>query len=289
MKRLLRTHGIYLFAFVAVLGLGGEALGCSRHPAPEQPRSIVNPEMYIFVAEVEGHTKPVVDPANFRGEAIGLKVRVLDAIHVPFNFHYPNIEVFLFRHGPDCFPEARKETQNIRIGTKYWFAIFPATIISKYSRWNDAVRLQTDTFSRYAVLEERFGYSFNSATSFDYRNELELLRKNRSDPENRQWFDDLVYVETSKDLLRLAGATSEADRIKVLERLLYNPTVNYFRLFRSEVGKPLTSEEYPTALLRIMKMPPEKRYPEAREYSQEEKVLLKQRIKLEASGELKLW
>jgi hypothetical protein len=263
------------------------SLGCSMMKLPEPPRSIVAPNMYIFVGEVTGYTEPVTDPANFRGEAVGLTFRVVDAIHIPFNFHYPNIEVFMFRHGSDCFPEAKTDIRKVPIGSKYWFAIYPAKLVSGTSSGTRSVRLETDAFSMFGFWTETPEYTVNSTSEFDYKGGIKELMGKKELQERIPGPFDLLFIETSKDLLRLAKVKTEVERLKVLERLLYDPYVNYFRLFQSEVRKPLTSEHNPYSVLTALGTSPVTPY--SKRYSKAERKLIAERIRIEKSGELKLF
>jgi hypothetical protein len=251
---------------------------------PEPSRSIVSPRMFILVGEVIGYTEPVRDPGNFRGEAVGLKLKIVESIHFP---HHMNeyVELFMFGHGTDCFPEGG--SYRPALGTKYRLALGEATNVA--NRSGSIVRLQSQVFSKISVDEPMFGYSTNAESEFDYKNELPALIEKFKAPEmanKRKWLSDFLYIEASKDLIRLQKVRTEKERIRILERLLYCPDINYRRLFFSEVGKPLRTEERDiTHLLPIngtIKTKPKK-------FSAKETELLNERYRLEASGELNIW
>lgn len=276
-----------LTSAIFVLGVSAN-FGCSMAKIPERPRSIVNPGMYILVGEVIGYTEPVIDPGNFRGRAIGLKIKPVETIQFP---HFKNdyIELFIFGHGTDCFPEVREGASLPPIGTRYRMALFPATLVASTS--GSKVRLQSRVFDLIALDETVLGYSTKADFEFDYKNDLRPLvekLKKTDMAEKLSWLYDFLYIEASKDLLRLQRATSENERMNILERLLYCPSINYRRLFYSKVGKPLQKEENDfTSLLPSAWGVTNKS--ESHSFSKRENELIKERLRLEKSGELNLW
>lgn len=245
--------------------------------------------MYIFAGEVAGYTEPIIDPGNFRGEAVGLKMKVLEPIHIPHS-NYKNIEVFMFGHGVDCFPEAAGQT--IPIGTRYWFAVYPSALVGRSSSLGNAVRLETRAFSKFGLDEEMFGYSINTESEFDYKNELRPLVEKFREPEmesKRGWLSGFLFIEASKDLLRLSKAKTEAERMRILERLLYCPDINYTRLLFSEVGKPLAAEPRDEMFIRMRILQDYVYKGKPKKFSKREQELMKERHRLESSGELYVW
>jgi hypothetical protein len=252
---------------------------------PERPRSLVNPGMYIFVGEVIGYTEPVSDPANCRGTAIGVKLKILESIQFP-HFQNDYVELFVFGHGTDCFPEVGNSRP--AIGTRYRVALYPATLVASVS--GSHIRLESRVFDRIDVDESMFGFNTTANSEFDYKNDLMPLAQKFKGPEmvdKRRWLGNFLYIEASKDLLRLQRAASEMERLAILERLLYCPNINYRRLFSSKVGNPLKFEEYdfagmvllPVGTKRI-KSPP---------LSNRENRLIAERTRLENSGALNIW
>lgn len=276
-----------LSAAILVAGVGS-TFGCSMVQMPERPRSIVNPEMFILVGEVIGYTEPVVDPGNFRGKAVGLRIRPVETINFP---HHKNdyIELFSFGHGADCFPEVREGPNLPPIGTRYRMALFPATLVAGMS--GSIVRLQSRVFDRISLDEAVLGYSTKADAEFDYKNDLRLLVERLKKPdmaEKRSWLSDFLYIEASKDLLRLRRTTSESERLRILERLLYCPNINYQRLLHSKVGKPLLREENDLTSLLLL-APGAVKTRKLGSFSKRESELFKERLRLEESGELNLW
>ena len=261
------------------------ANACSMVVMPEKPRFAVNKGLFIFVGDVIGYTEPVTDPNNFRGSATGLKLKVVEQIQIPaFSSDY--IELFRFRHGPDCFADAI--TPDPPIGTRIRLSLAPARLVANSS--SSHVRLESTVFSRIGPAESMFGYSTTANDVFDYKNELLPLAEKFAPYEmanKRQWLDDFLYIEASKDLLRLQRAMTEKARMDILERLLYCPNIDYSYLLHSKVGRS-------TELLESMTPPTLFTYENKFSFgkaklSKKEAQLLTERIKLEASGELKYW
>lgn len=260
--------------------------GCSMVPALERPRSVVNPNIYIFVGEVIGYTEPISDPENFRGTAIGVKLKIIESIHFP-NSQNDYVEVFMFGHGPDCFPEVRDNPPPI--GTRYRLALYPARILA--SRSHSHIRLESGVFDRIAPDQSMFGFSTTAKSEFDYKNHLGSLVQRFGSPDmidKRRWLDDFLYIEASKDLLRLQRVTSEKERIRLLERLLYCPNINYRRLLLSKVGAPLQLEQNEWTNLLVLTAGQSKK-PDRIKLPKIEERLLKERIRLEEAGELNIW
>src|SRR5262249_3982657 len=121
---------------------------------------------------------------------------------------------------------------------------YPARLVGNMSA--DHVRLESRVFSRIAPDESMFGFSTTASSEFDYKNDLRPLKQKFAPAEmagKRQWLDDFLYIEASKDLLRLQRASSEKERMRILERLLYCPNINYRSLLSSKIGKPLLSDD----------------------------------------------
>lgn len=259
------------------------AFGCLIAQAPEKPRSAVNSGMYIIVGEVIGYTEPISDPNNFRGTAIGAKLKITESIQFPY-FQNDYVEVFMFGHDPDCFPST--SGYKPQIGARYRLALYPARLVASMS--GSHMRLESRVFDRIAPDETMFGFSTTANLVFDYKNDLLPLVQKFKTPEmenKRRWLDDFLYIETSKDLLRLQRAVSEAARLEILERLLYCPNINYRLLLSSEIGKPLPVGEDFTFLLQ----PGPVKVRRPRKLTKIENRLWSERTRLENSGELNIW
>lgn len=276
-----------LFGSLAILLVTHSlAAACSMAQMPERPRSIVNNGMYIFVGEVIGYTDPVSDPNNFRGTAVGVKLKIVESIHFPY-FQNDYVELFMFSHGSDCFPEAGNNRPPL--GSRYRLALGEARLVA--NRSGSHVRLESRVFSRLAKDETMFGFSTTARSEFDYEKDYRILADKFMAPEmadKRRWLDDFLYIEASKDLLRLQRTTSEKERMDILERLLYCPNINYRRLFSFEVGNPLRTEEGDLSGLVLLPRKYVKKV-KPRRFSERENQLLNERARLENSGELSTW
>ena len=269
---------------------------CSMIHPPEPPRASVNPGMFILVGEVIGYTAPVTDPNNFRGTAVGLKMRIIEAIQVPYH-KTDHVEVFMFRHGPDCLTEAMEDKP--ALGTRYRLALYPARLVSSYSA-DGHVRLESRVFDRIGIDESNFGFSTTADSVFDYRTNVPLLTRSAASSEMQSkigWADDFLYIETSKDLIRYAKATKEEERMDILERLLYSPYVDFRQLVYSKYGIPAQPETNPilyglmspSAAAALTKKERERTKNELRRLSAKERTLMEERARLEESWKGGLW
>jgi len=253
---------------------------------PEWPRAFVARDAYILVGEVVGYTSPVSDPDNFRGNAVGVKLKILVSIQVP-NQRDGQVELFMFSHGSDCFPEAGSGRPPI--GTTYRLVLGPARLIASSS--GGMPRLESRVFDRLAIDQEMFGYSTNAESEFDYKNDLWPLVQKFKGPEmmdKRAWLGDFLYIEASKDLIRLKQAVvrnDEKSRMKLLERLLYCPDIDYLTLLGLRRENIAWKENHPpgpfTLLLGAQ--------PNVTGLSKREKTLYAERKRIEASGKLNIW
>lgn len=262
---------------------------CSMIHPPEPPRASVNPSMFILVGEVIGYTAPVTDPNNFRGTAVGLKMRIVEAIQVPYH-KTDHVEVFMFRHGPDCLTEAREG--NPALGTRYRLALYPARLVSSYSA-DGHVRLESRVFDRIGIDESNFGFSTTADSVFDYRTNVPLLTRSAASTEKQSkigWVDDFLYIESSKDLIRYAKALNKQERMDILERLLYSPYVDYRQLVFSKYDKPalpangviLQGAPLPGSATTLTRK-------ELRRLTAKERILMEERARLEEGWKGGIW
>ena len=256
---------------------------------PEPPRATVSTTMYILTGEVVGYTEPISDPNNFRGEATGLKLKVLVSIQAPY-YASEIVQLFMFDNDSDCFPHATENKPPL--GTRFRLALYPATLVSGMSQ--NFVRLQSGVFDRITLSEPMFGYSTNSSYQFDYENDLPPLVERFRPPvmaEKRRSLDDFLYIEASKDLLRFQRAQTENERIKLLERLLYCPNIDYRALVLSKLGQPIVSSGVNFQSLQVLtpKMAVNLQKAKPQKLSKRKNELLAKRIKLEEAGKLNIW
>lgn len=259
------------------------SLACSMFQMPQPAMSSVNAGAYILVGEVIGYTEPITDANNFRGEAVGLKIKPLEIINLP-SIHRDYVELFMFAHGPDCFPEARGPRP--QLGTRFRFSLLPARLVASSS--GSHVRVESRVFDRIGIDEAMFGYSTTANSEFDYKNDLRPLAQKFASKEmmdKRQWLSDFLNIETSKDLLRLQKAKTEKERMALLVRLLYCPDINYRQLVYSRLGE-LPEPNFLKLLPGATKGGDK---PTTVNLSKAERRLLDQRTRLESSGELNIW
>lgn len=115
---------------------------------------------------------------------------------------------------------------------------------------------------------------------FDYKNNWKSLRDKflaAKDYEKIQAFDDFIYLETTKDLIRLKNSTSKERRYEILERLLYNPKVDFPALISPVLN------QYNFSLKLSVNPSKERKI----KLSATEEELLKRRKELEISGYFK--
>ena len=280
------TFGLILIAFGLV-----DAMACSIARLPAPPIVMVSPSSYILVGEVTGYTEPISDPSNFRGSAIGLKLIPLVTIQFPYSDN-KLVELFMFRHGADCFPEPISDKP--AIGTRIRVLLNPATLVGSINRSSNVPRIQSQIFDLVDRDEPMFGFSTDSYTEFDYTNDLTTLKTKFGSPEmagRRSWLNNFLSIETAKDLIRLRTAiiTQDQDqRLRVLERLLFNPVVNYGALFSLD-SDLFFKREVGQVILRLEPKVFSKK--ELSRIQKKEMELLAERKRLETSGEVSflLW
>jgi hypothetical protein len=286
----------FVIVILCVVFFGSvSACACSMAAALEPPRASVHPKMFILVGEVIGYTEPVTDPNNFRETAVGLRMKIVEAIHVPYH-RTDYVEVFMFRHDPDCFSVALEDKPTI--GTRFRLALFPARLVSSYNG-DGHVRLESRVFDRISVNESNFGFSTTTNSVFDYRTNIPVLIGSTSTTEmsdKRRWVDDFLYIESSKDLIRLARASDEGERMDVLERLLYSPYVDFRQLIFSKYGISAQPEISfvrgllsPGAAAALTKKELETTKKKLRRLTAKERKLLEERARLEAGWKGGLW
>jgi hypothetical protein len=233
------------------------AFACSMAQASEFPFSKVNPNSYIFVGEVIGYTENIVGnneggfsgDAKFYGEGKGLKVKPLEIINIPNDVPKDYFEVFSFGVTSWCAP--RLYDSNFPIGTKLRIILTQTTLLPDRNSENK-IRLEKKIFDRLSLVKSDDEFVTTEDSVFDYETFRKPLLDSfaaNKDYEKIRSFDDFVYIESIKDLSRLKKATSEQEKYGILERLLYNPKIdfpalispslsgNYYRLLNSNIDK----------------------------------------------------
>lgn len=275
--------------FVLLVVASVKTLACMMGQAPPKPAAFVGPTSYIMIGEVIGFTEPISDPNNFRGTAIGIKLKPVVSIQFPYHKN-DYVELFMFHHDSDCFPRAI-ETRPA-LGMRYRLALNPATLVASQNRGSGAIRLESRVFDRVAIDEEMFGFSTAARTEFDYKNDLKTLYDKFSAPEmvnKKQWLDDFLQIETSKDLIRFRSSVIgglKDIRLKLLERLLYNPRVDYLRLLSLKAEDFISLAANPS-LIHLQYSDSDDI--DVSKLGIKEKELLAERKKLESTGEVNFW
>ncbi len=275
--------------FIVFVVTVGKASACMMGQAPPKPIAVVNPAAYIMVGEVIGFTEPISDPNNFRGTAIGIKLK--PTVSIQFPYHKSDyVELFMFHHDPDCFPRARETKPNI--GERYRISLFPASLVASRNQSSGVMRVESRVFDRVGVDEEMFGYATAAKTEFDYKNGLKALYEKFSSQEmgqKRQWLDDFLYIETSKDLIRFRTAVLgnlRDIRLNLLERLLYNPMVDYPQLLALKAEDYISLSQNPTLFPLLYSNSNDL---DLSKLGAKEKELLAERRRLESSREVNFW
>ena len=183
---------------------------------------------YIFIGEVFAVAEPITSE-RFHGEAWGLKIRVKDSVNLPKS-PASHFVVVPFDLASDCRDLGQSEKELLRF--------FPVgsevRVIAKESKY--AKRLMPDGNIRLEVLPDNLGliarnYSDAGQTltsvgsRFEYKeyeeiNPCGISGNDRPDYEAKTSVPDFEF---RKDLLRLKNASSENEKVEILERLLYFP------------------------------------------------------------------
>ena len=197
--------------------------------------SEANVKAYIFIGEVVGYTdviKARVKPNSFEtsdkffGEGWGLKIKPVEAINLP-KIPAEYFELYKFDVTAWCADKLR-DASYIKIGTKIRVVANEAALLPDKNNDNH-IKLESKVFDHFSiVMDDEFESS--ESLEFDYKSNWKFLRDKflaAKDYEKIQAFDDFIYLETTKDLIRLKNSTSKEKRYEILERLIYNPKVDY--------------------------------------------------------------
>ena len=199
--------------------------GCSLAVPPVKG---FDPAEYIFTGEVLNIVGPF-ESKKFQGKAWGLKVKVDEAVYLP-KATASYFEVFPYELWADCSTAgtSREELgKYYPVGSKIKVIAKEAKLLpSKLSDGN--IRLEDLPGSLGSVSRNYYedGRQMTSTQSgFDYRNYKRVTPADyvRDFMPFLDAHGLLPEFELRKDLLRLRNAKSEAERVKILERLLYYP------------------------------------------------------------------
>jgi hypothetical protein len=275
----------FIFIWALIAGSVYAVSPCSI-ARPELPKTKADIKAYMFVGEVIGYTDPVKSREKpngletedgFYGEGRGVKikpVRTINSPKIPKEYY----ELFKFGVTTWCADELR-DLNYLEIGTKLSVVAYESDLLPTKGA-GESIRLQSRLFDRFSIVKyDEFVTS--ETTEFDYKNDWRrsIDKFYAAKDYERLWaFYDFIYLETEKDLLRLENAKSKDERHKILERLLYNPKVDFTAL----ISPALSRHNY---LLKITDSPV-KEMPI--QLTSIEKGLLERRQELETSDYFRL-
>jgi hypothetical protein len=206
MKKLLNT--IFLTIFFLVI-LSVNSIACSQY---YEPKSKFESELYIFIGEVIGYTDEFKSK-NILNKSYGLKVKVLESVNLPRNSN-DYFEIFPFDISSDC-------AKTIGIDDKSLQKFYPVN--SKVLVAAEFWKISDKNKSGQIVLT--IDNAFNNKRLFI--NDLEKTSVVTTDSifDYKNWDDNysLSRFELWKDLKRLEVSSSDEEKIKIFERLIYLP------------------------------------------------------------------
>lgn len=219
--------------------------GCSLAVPPVKG---FDPGEYIFTGEVISIVGPF-ESKKFRGKAWGLKVKVEDAIYLP-KAPASYFEVFPYELWADCLTAGTSKEElekDYPVGSKIKVIAKEAKLLPGMLSGGN-IRLEDLPSSPGSVSRNYYedGRQMTSARPvFDYRNYKEVAPADyvRDSTPFLNAHVRLPEFELRKDLLRLRNAKSEAERVKILERLLYYPerwSLDFGKIAKDYVKKPET-------------------------------------------------
>jgi hypothetical protein len=176
-----------------------------------EPKSKFEPELYIFIGEVIGYTEGFNSKETLN-KSYGLKVKVLENVHLPreSNDFY---EVFPFDISSDCAKTIGLSETSLQ---KFYPINSKLTVIAEFwklSQKNKTGRVMLsveNVFNNYKLLSHDSKELRSTAASvFDF-----------TDQENNY---RIFEFELLKDLKRLEESSSDEEKVKIFERLIYLP------------------------------------------------------------------
>ncbi|HEX9961278.1 MAG TPA: hypothetical protein VGB00_10120 [Pyrinomonadaceae bacterium] len=274
-----------LSVFVSILLTSSIVFACSIAQMPQPPISAFNHKLYVFVGEVVGHTEIIksnVNPENstgsdkFLGEGRGIKIKPVEVINLPEPAG-DYLEFFKFGVTSWCAPQIN-DLSRLPVGTRVRIIAYETSLLPNRSPENK-IRLESKIFDRFSMIGKESDLATTTDSVFDYKNRKSTQAKIRqSGIDDWSSFDDFVFMEISKDLLRLEKAKSKKERYAVLERLLYAPEIDYYGVVHPQLRR------YPN-YSNLLSMKPGVKPPVKKvKLTSTEKRLLKERDEIEKSG-----
>ena len=223
----MKTSIQVIFCMLIVLSLSQAiTFGCSLRVAPI---SQFDTAQYVFIGEVIGVVGPLKSEAKKAdgGEAWGLRIKVVDKIFLP-QTPASHFDVFPYDLTAWCGLSGWKSEELSKyypIGSQVRVIAKETTLLeSKLPDGN--IRLETSIYNRGSIARNSESDLNTSAESlYDYKRYAD---RRRTSAEEDPLFDSNYYLphfELRKDLLRLRDASSEDEKVNILERLLFFPHV----------------------------------------------------------------
>jgi hypothetical protein len=198
------------------------------------PISGFDREHYIFIGEVV----EVIESVNFKSrgvksDAVGLKIKVSENIYLPKLASY--YEVFPLRLTSWCglMSETKEVREHYPVGSQVRVVAKEATTF-KDEPVSSAIRLETSIYNKGSISRNDLSAKLKTSakTIFDYENfSYKTFASNQYPTAVAERIDAasnnfLPEFELRKDLFRLQKVKSEAEKIKILERLVFYPDVD---------------------------------------------------------------
>lgn len=243
--------------------------------------SSVNEKAFMFVGEIIGYTDKIKgnteylsseNKYKFYGEGRGYKVKPVHSINFPVKTE-DYYELFIFGVTSWCAPKL--QDAYLAVGTKVRMAAYQSDLLAQT---NDKIKLQIKTFDRFSVVQDDEEFQSSEDSEFDYKKWKPLATKivEKKDYDKIVSFDNFLYLETNKDLIRLRKNITKEERNRILERLIYNPKI-YFPSAISPYFIPQSSPDFLRLLEKGKKIPKIK-------LTKTEKEFIIRRKELEQSG-----
>jgi hypothetical protein len=228
-----------LFLFVSSVS-SIDSFGCTLAISPLKG---FDKSEYVFIGEVFEVVGPF-ESEKFFGKAWGLRVKVVEPIYIP---KAPSryFEVFDYGLASDCSTLGMPKdeiSKSYPIGSIIKVIAKEAKLLPSTSS-DDNLRLEIFTGSLGSISRNSYedGKPMTSAhTVFDYR------AYKKTPP--KDWVEDiqtayyfLPQFEVRKDILRLERAKTQAEKIKILERMLYYPNccnLDYHQIVKTYINAP---------------------------------------------------
>jgi hypothetical protein len=268
----------YLFFILIMYSFASVALPCKMSSSMNYPLSRVDSDAYIFIGEVVGYAERIksgttdkgeMTKDKFYGEGVGVKIRSLDKINFPSESSN-DFELYKFGLTPSCLAKLI-DLSYLKVGTKLRIVANKSKLLPQSNTEND-IRLETTHNGRLSIISDN-EYFVSDESGFDYKKEWKVIKEKliaEKDFEKLSAFDDFIYLETNKDLIRVEK-TLEDNQYEVFERMLYNFKADYSVIIKRKINY-LTSDKTSKNVEFISKL----------------KELIKQREELEKSGYFRL-